>query len=187
MIRSILVGVIALFGSVLYAAPVNIALSEGDQQRLAKELSRIDFEYRSEEVDQSVPYPLVHRYYNYLNVTHAFSIGCHEQFLNHSTIGTRGRCSILFESDLSSEESISVRDGFLPELLIAKIKDSRLAGVLYRTIGNGTSPKVFFTSREEVSLTHPATGQRVRAFRLRIDCERNQEFTVFSCSISAVK
>lgn len=187
MIKFTLVSLILFLSNNSFAEPLKINLTDSDQIRLTKELSKIDSEYRREEIDQTVPYPLVHKYYNFLDVRYAFSIGCYEQFANNSTVGQKAQCSIIFNSELSTPDSINVHDGFMSEFIIAEIKDSSLASILYKTIGNGVSPKVFFNTQEQVTLTHPSTGQKINGFRLRIDCERNPAYTAFSCVASAVK
>lgn len=129
-----------LFSGFSFAEPLKIVLTSADQSRLTKELSKIDKAFRREEIDSSVPYPLVHKHYNFLDVRYAFSIGCSEQFVNYSTIGQNAECSIILDSELSVAESVNVHDGFIPEFIIADIKDNNLARILYKTIGNGVSP-----------------------------------------------
>ena len=169
------------------AAPLEVNLTEADQMRLTKELSKIDSAYIREEVDSSVPYSLIHKYYNFLDVRYGFSIGCTEQFTNFSTVGHNAKCSVVFDKELSAASAISVHDGFMPEFIVAEVKDNKLASILYKTIGNGVSPKVFFNTQEMLSFNHLTTGQKFNAFRLRIDCERNSNYTAFGCTVSAVK
>lgn len=179
---------LALFlTSASYGQTFQIQLTENDQSELTKELSKIDFKYRSEElVDKDLPTWHVVKKYNFLNSNSAFYINCSEEFWNASVVGINRKCDVGFNYETSSNE-ISVHDGFMSAFAIAEIKDFTLSKDLYKTIGNGVSPVVFFSSSEQIVLTHPATGEKFSAFRLRIECKRDTSYKAYSCQVSAVK
>lgn len=182
----ILAGV--LFSQSVSAETFSIPLNKYDQSFLTQELSKLDSKYKSEEMrDENSNIWYVLKKYSYLDESKAFSINCSEKFLLASTLGTNRECFINFNYSLSDINSIYVHDGFMDSFAIAEIRDQALARDLYKSIGNGVSPSVFFTSQEYVPFVHPTTGVKFNAARLRIDCKRDASYTIYSCIISAVK
>lgn len=170
-----------------FAAPLQINLTEQDQARLTKDLSKIDLAYRTEEILQETPYRIVRKTYRFLDESKAFFMKCSEDFAHFATVGQNAQCDVVVDDALSQTDFLEVRDGFMPELAIVEVKDVAIARVLYKTIGNGTSPKVSFSTLEQSSLLHPSAGTHFNAFRLRIECERNAAYDAFHCSVAAVK
>lgn len=169
------------------AQSIEINLTEDDQAKLTNEISKIDSANRVREIVQESPYIVVKATYFFLSVKDGFSIKCSEKFLNASTIGTEQSCIVKFNYEASIPGELEVSNGFMPEFAIAKVLSPSLARTLYKTIGNGVSPAVFFNTKEQIIFTHPKTGQKFPAFRMRIDCKRDEQHKNFSCSVSAVK
>lgn len=184
----LLISLSLVFSNVSFGEIIKIQLTDYDQWQLTKELSKIDLKYRSEElVDKDLPtWYLIKKYY-FLDNTSPFYINCSEEFHNSSTIGTNGKCEVGFNYEAIGNEDIKVHDGFIPEFAIAELKGSNLTKDLYKTIGNGVSPSVSFTSKEQISFAHPSTGQKFNAFKLRIECKRDASYKEFTCQVGAVK
>ncbi|GEM_PF-4273924 len=170
-----------------FAGSFEIKLTDLDQSNLTSDLSKIDVRYITSEVVQEAPYSIVKKTYSYLDDSHPFYIQCSEKFINFSTVGTEKKCVVSFNYELSQSGVIEAHDGFIPEAAVTQIKDSEMARMLYKTIGNGVTPTVFFSSSEMVKLTHPSTGKSFPAFRLRIDCKRDSGYKEFSCVVGAIK
>lgn len=164
-----------------------ISLSQEDQNKLTRELSKIDLAYRTREVVQESPYLIVENTYKFLTEQDAFFIHCSEKFVNASTVGTEASCKVGFNYDASVAGEIEAHDGFMPEFSVVQINNPVIARTLYKAIGNGVSPSVFFNSKEQIVFTHPATGQKFPAFKLRVDCKRDANYKAFSCIASAIK
>jgi len=175
------------FNSPAHAEAFKISLTTNDQSRLIKEMSKLDYKYRSEEVinDNLSSYTL--KKYDFLNENRTFFINCSEKFQLGSPLGADQKCEIGFNYALSEIDSINTHDGFLENFAIAEIKDVYIARDLYKTIGNEVNPSVFFQSTELVTFTHPTTGKLFPAARLRIDCKRDTSYKVYNCLVSAVK
>jgi len=170
----------------VFAQTFEIQLNEDDQRWLTKDLSKIDLKYRSEElIDKDLPTWHVVKKYNFLDKGSPFFINCSEKFLGGSTHGLHAKCVIGFNYEVTDPELL-VHDGFIPEFAIAELKGA-LARDLYKTIGNGVSPTVSFNSSEQLQFTHPTTGQKFNAFRMRIECKRDAAYKIFSCQVGAVK
>jgi hypothetical protein len=60
------------------------------------------------EVIQEAPYPILKNTYSYLNDSHPFFIQCSEQFFNSSTVGTKKKCVVSFNFELSQTGVIEV-------------------------------------------------------------------------------
>jgi hypothetical protein len=178
----------AILSQSVIAETFSIPLNKIDQSKLARELAKLDSKYKSQEVvNENTNAMNVLNKYSYLDESKAFSINCSERFVLASTVGIDQECSINFNYALSDINSINVHDGFMDSFAIAEIKDQTLARDLYKSIGNGVSPSVFFNSQEYVSFVHPTTGAKFNAARLRIDCTRDASFKTYSCIIGSVK
>ena len=177
----------AILSQSVFAESFSIPLNKLDQTKLTKELAKLDFKYKSQEVVEDSNILYVFKKYSYLDESKAFSINCSEKFILASTVGTDQECTINFNYALSDINSINAHDGFMDSFAIAVIQDQTLARDLYKSIGNGVSPSVFFSSQEHVPFVHPTTGVKFNAPRLRIDCKRDASYTTYSCIISSVK
>lgn len=182
---------IALIVSVLspfaQAETVLIQLNVQDQARLTKDLSKIDVSHRTREVVQETPYLIIKNTYSFLTPQDAVFIQCSEEFVGAAAVSANQRCSVGFNYEASVAGQIEARDGFLPEFSVAQISEPSAAKVLYQSVGNGGSPSVFFKSSEQIIFTHPTTGQKFPASRLRIDCTRDNTYQAFQCNVSGVK
>lgn len=177
-----------LYSSISFAEAFKIPLNSFDQYKLTNDLSKIDFKYRSEEIiNENTPAWYVLKKYNYLNDSQAFYINCSEKFHAGSAVGSNKKCEIGFNYALSSVDSLNVHDGFMENFAIAEIKDKKLARDLYKSLGNGVSPTINFFSNEQLSFTHPTTGEKFTMFRLRIECKRDASYKDFSCNVYSVK
>jgi hypothetical protein len=172
-----------------FAESFKIPLNDFDQSQLTDHMAHLNPNYKSEEtINENSHSWYVLRKYNYLDASQAFYIHCSEKFYAGSTVGDNQRCEVGFNYALSSSDSINVHNGFMENFAIAEIKDQTLACDLYNSLSNGSTPKsTSYFSREEFQFTHPTTGARFSAFRLRIDCKRNDSFKNFSCIVYAVK
>lgn len=179
--------VISAFSTLAQAETIFLPLNSQDQSRLTRELSKIDISHRTREVIQETPYLIIKNTYNFLTTQDAFFIQCSEEFMNASTVGTNQQCVVGFNYEASVGGQIEAHDGFMPEFSIAQINEPTTAKVLYQSVGNGVSPSVFFNSTEQIVFTHPTTGQKFPAFRLRIDCKRDDQYKSFQCVVSGVK
>ena len=180
--------IMSLFFSVFTQAQgVEINLTEDDQFKLTKVLSKIDAANRVSETIQESPVVVVKYTYFFLSEKDGFSIRCSEVLVNASAVGTDQRCAVKFNYGASIPGELEVNDGSMPEFAIAKVLSPSLARTLYKTIGNGVSPAVFFSTKEQIVFSHPSTGQTFPVFRMRIDCKRDEQHSNFSCIVSAVK
>lgn len=179
--------VVSAFSILAQAQTIFLSLNEQDQARLAKDLSKIDVAYKTREVIQETPYLIIKNTYNFLTDQDAIFIQCSEEFIMSSTVGGNQRCVVGFNYEASVVGQIEAHDGFMPEFSVAQINEPTIARILYKTIGNGVSPSVFFNSTEQIIFTHPTTGQKFPAFRLRIDCKRDDKHQSFQCVVSGVK
>lgn len=168
-------------------AQISIPLDSYDQRRLTKELSRIDFQYKTEEIIQEQPQRIIKKTYSYLSESDAFYLNCSEKFIAGAVNGIGAECKIGFNYEASSAGYIVSQNGFISDFAIAEINHADTAKILYKTIGNGTSPVVSFVSNEQLMLTHPETGNKFMAFRLRIECKRDSAHQNYSCLVSATK
>lgn len=185
--KSLFIILSLVFSVYAQAQGIEISLTQDDQAKLTEELSKIDVANRVREIIQESPYVVVKATYFFLSEEDGFSIKCSEKFMNASIIGTEESCTVKFNYEASLPGELEVNDGFMPEFAIAKVLSPSLARTLYKTIGNGVSPSVFFNTKEQIVFTHPTTGQKFPAFRMRIDCKRDEQHSNFSCIISAVK
>ncbi len=179
--------VISAFSAMAQAETIFVPLNAQDQARLTKELSKIDVSHRMTEVVQETPYPIMKKTYSFLTSQDAVFIQCSEEFMNASPVGTNQQCVVGFNYEASVAGKIEAHDGFMPEFSVAQITEPATASILYKSVGNGVSPSVFFNSTEQVMFTHPTTGQKFPAFRLRMDCKRDAQYTSFQCVVSGVK
>lgn len=173
--------------SFAHAEAFRIPLTAADQTRLAREMSKIDYKYKSEEFIEDGALSYTFKKYDYLNEDKSFFINCSEKFRLGSPYGSDQKCEIGFNYALSENEAIFTHDGFMENFAIAEIKDVSLARDLYKTINNGVGISVFFQSAEQLTFTHSKTGQLFSVARLRIDCKRDNSYKVFDCMVSAVK
>jgi hypothetical protein len=177
-----------LANTVAFAEVFKIPLNMIDQTHLAQEISKIDSKYRTEEVvNENSPAWYVLKKYNFLNDSQAFYINCSEEFHNGSAVGINQKCEVGFNYALSNIDSLNVHDGFMENFAIAEIKDQVLARDLYKSLGNGVSPTINFFSNEQLPFTHPSTGNKFSAFRLRIECKRDNFYKNFACTVYTVK
>jgi hypothetical protein len=177
-----------LANTVAFAETFKIPLNEIDQTRLTQEMSKIDSKYRSKEViNENSPSWYVLKKYNFLNDSQAFYINCSEEFHNGSVVGINQKCVVGFNYALSNIDSLNVNDGFIENFAIAEIKDQLLARDIYKSLGNGVSPTTNFFSSEQLSFINPSTGNKFAAFRLRIECKRDDSYKNFACMVYAVK
>ena len=181
-------GFVILMSGIAHADLIKIPLTEVDQRALTNSLAKINSNFKSEQVIQETPIRIVLKKYNFLDESHAFYIHCSEEFVVFENFGKNQQCEVGFNYEQSISEVVESHDGFIPEFSVVKIKDSALANVLYSAIAKGTnSPSVFFNTREQFSFTHPQTGAKFSAFRLRVDCTRDAAFKNYGCTASAVK
>lgn len=169
------------------AETILIPLNEQDQARLTQEIAKIDVSNRTKEVVQETPYLIMKKTYSFLTSQDAVFIQCSEEFINASAIGSNQQCVVGFNYEASVAGKIESKDGFMPNFSVAQINEPSVASVLYKSVGNGVSPSVFFNSTEQVVFTHPTTGQKFPAFRLRINCKRDNSYSTFQCNLAAVK
>lgn len=180
--------VFILSNTIAFAEIFKIPLNEEDQSKLAKELSKIDSKYKSEELvnGNSASFYILKKY-NFLDNSQPFYINCSEEFHNASVYGINQRCELGFNYTLSNPGSLYVHDGFMANFAIAEIKDQALAHDLYKSLGNGLSPTINFFSKEQLLFSHPTTGNEFTVYRLRIECKRDDSYRNFSCMVFAVK
>lgn len=179
--------VVLAFSTLAQAETILLPLNAQDQARLTKELSKIDVSNRKREVVQETPYLIIKNTYSFLTSQDAVFIQCSEEFMNASAIGSNQQCVVGFNYEASVAGKIEAHDGFMPEFSVAQIDDPATASILYKSVGNGVSPFVFFNSTEQIMFTHPTTGQKFPAFRLRMDCKRDSQYKTFQCVVSGVK
>jgi hypothetical protein len=178
----------ALACSSSFAESFKIPLNDFDQSRLTNEMAKIHYKYKSKEViNENTPSWYVLKKYNYLNDSQAFYINCSEEFHGGSAFGVFKKCEVGFDYSLSSVDSVNVHNGFMENFAIAEIKDQTLARDLYNSLGNGVSPTINFFSKEQLSFTHPTTGNKFSVFRLRIECKRDDSYKNFACTVYTVK
>ncbi|MGZ3768675.1 MAG: hypothetical protein ACXVCP_11085 [Bdellovibrio sp.] len=174
----------ALVAINVLAQEIKITLSNDDQRLLTDKMAKLPPEYRSEEVINQDSFSwYVLRKYSFLDENSAFNIQCSEKFIAGSAVGTDSTCSVGFNYTNSDPTRIVSHDGFMPAFAIAELKGDFLAKALYSAM----EPEAFFCSKEQVAFTHPATGNKFNAFRLRIDCKSDEQSRNYSCLVSAVK
>lgn len=172
---------ILLFAASVQAAPFVISLTEFDQGQLTKAMSNIDYRNKTEEVvNADRPNWYVLKNYFLLDSNSAFSVRCSEEFHQASTIGINKKCQVTFDYE-KNNDLVSAKDGFIGDFAVGTINDPNAASVLFDALNVARGNSAFFSSKEQVPFTHPVTGQKFGAFRLRMDC------TKLSCTISAVK
>jgi len=171
-----------------YADAFKIPLNDFDQAKLTAQMSKLDYKYRSEEViNQNLPNWFLLKKYNFLTPNSAFYINCSEEFHQPmSTVGINQKCEIGFNYGLSSSDLLDAHDGFIDKFAIAEIKDQSLSRDLYNSFNIQNLENNFF-SKEQLTFTHPVTGNNFLAFRLRIACKRDATFESFSCIVYATK
>ena len=180
--------VLSLTSASSFAETIKIPLNEFDQSQLTKEMAKLDFKYKTEEViNENTPAWYILKKYNYLDSSQAFYINCSEEFHAGLTVGINKKCEVGFDYALSSSYAINAHDGFMENFAIAEITDQSLARDLYKSIGNGNYTPINFFSKEQLSFTHPTSGNNFSVFRLRIECKRDDYYKNFSCTVYAVK
>ena len=186
MIYRFLVSIFLLRATICSAEPILVNLNSEDQLQLARVLARLPSGNRREELDQTGTAPVLHKYYNFLDVRYGFSAGCHEQFIAPFIVPRVTECSVLINEHPTISGPVILRPGFMQGLVIAEVNDSNLAKTLFQALAQTANNRAIFHSQEQVSLVHPNTRQRFNAFRLRIECDHNAKGDRFFCKISGV-
>jgi hypothetical protein len=177
------------YSSISFAETFKIPLKTFDQYQLTKVMAKLDNKYRTEEViNGDAPNWYSLKKYNYLNDSEAFYINCAEKYYGGSASGIDNKCEVGFNYALSSDDLLNVHDGFMENFAIAEIKDQKLARDLYNTLDTGPTPSSrSFFSEEQLSITHPATGNKFSVFRFRIECKRDASNKDIACTVYSVK
>ncbi|OFZ49762.1 MAG: hypothetical protein A2381_18095 [Bdellovibrionales bacterium RIFOXYB1_FULL_37_110] len=181
--------ILLIFTVCVQAETISIKLTQDDQSALANRFSKIDLNYRTEELFQESPYDWTRKIQaRFLDEKFGLYIKCSQDFVRNAVVPTNGVCEVVFNYEQNEEGILEVHDGFMPLFAIAEIKDKSMAKILYGAISNGINmEKAFFQTREMLTFKHPTTGKNFSVFRLRIDCQRDAHFENYSCVVSAVK
>ncbi len=165
------------------SGPFQIQLTANDQAKLIAGISKIDYEFQSQEVIQEKPFQIIRKRYGLSDATQAFSIECSEETsFAWNNLSRNKKCTVSFSYEASRDGYIVSRDGFVTSFATAKITDPVLVQKLTKILQFQVKTDPFyFHTLEKVPFTHPQTGQKFELARLRIDCTQQ------SCEVMAIK